>query len=186
MGKEKSFFFPIRYGEYTSWYQDGSFVSQYGVETASMRPQGKNPPDDFNNMARGTAIAQQTLTINPVGATARLALGIDSVRRLYRIERNPAKRAGIGDAVLLPSDGGANPWDCMNCHLEETCLKEIFVQSKEEKHYLLRVRNPDNPVSMPAEEEITYSKDTGALSLGFVETPHLTPINTLVKMKQLI
>lgn len=168
---KKSFYYPLYYGEYTSWYQDGTFVSQYGVETASMRPQGKNPPDDFNNIAKGTAVSQQTLTINPVGATARLVLGIDSVRRLYRINRNPIKRPGVSDYVLMLSDGGASPWDCMNCHLEETCLKERLASTQEEKEYLLRIRNPDNPVSATPEEEITYSKDTNALTIGYVETP---------------
>lgn len=30
-----------------SWYQDGSFISQYGFETTTLRPGGKNPPDDL-------------------------------------------------------------------------------------------------------------------------------------------
>ncbi|CAG4990021.1 unnamed protein product [Parnassius apollo] len=46
--KEKTILFPESYGEYTSWYQDGDFVGQYGVETSSLKPMGKNPQDDFN------------------------------------------------------------------------------------------------------------------------------------------
>lgn len=51
----KTFFFPERYGEYTSWYMDQKFVSQFGVETSSLRPQGKNPQDDFYSLAKGTS-----------------------------------------------------------------------------------------------------------------------------------
>lgn len=35
--KEKSILFPEGYGEYTSWFQDGDFVGQYGVETSSLK-----------------------------------------------------------------------------------------------------------------------------------------------------
>lgn len=91
LSTKKTLFFPTKYGEYTSWYQDGNFVSQYGVETAAIRPQGQNPPDDFHSVAKGVTVALQTLTINPLGATIRLKLGLDGVRRLWRIERNPNK-----------------------------------------------------------------------------------------------
>lgn len=89
LSAKKTFFFPQGYGEYTSWYQDyNKFVSQYGVETAAIRPQGTNPPDDFISIAKGVKTALQTLTINPLGATIRLKLGVDGVRRIWRINRN--------------------------------------------------------------------------------------------------
>lgn len=62
----KSFIFKYGYGECTSWYQDGEFVSQYGVETATLRPQGKNPADDFYSVAKSAAVAQTRLDINMV------------------------------------------------------------------------------------------------------------------------
>lgn len=43
LSPDKSFLFDHGFGEYTSWFLDGELVSQYGVETSSMRPQGKNP-----------------------------------------------------------------------------------------------------------------------------------------------
>lgn len=48
---DKSFFFREGFGEYTSWYIEDKFVSQFGVETSSLRPQGKNPNDDMYAIA---------------------------------------------------------------------------------------------------------------------------------------
>lgn len=78
----QTFIFALHYGEYTSWFQDGTFVTQYGVETSSFRPQGKNPPDDFRSIAKSTAVSQQALEVNPYGAEMKLRIGIDKVRRL--------------------------------------------------------------------------------------------------------
>lgn len=55
--------------------------------------------------------------------------------------------------------------------MEETSIKERFARTEEEREYLLRVRNPDNPCSKDPEEEITYSKETGQLVTSIVETP---------------
>lgn len=63
---------------------DGQFVSQFGVETAALRPQEKNPPDNFYSLAKGTATALCTLTIKHIGAAARLRIGIEA-RILWRI-----------------------------------------------------------------------------------------------------
>lgn len=70
---------------HTSWYIDGKFVSQYGTEVPSIRPQGKTPYDDLYAIAKGTATLQQTLVINAMGATARLRLGISSCKRVWRL-----------------------------------------------------------------------------------------------------
>lgn len=77
---DKSFFFPAKFREYKSWYQDDSLVSQYGVETA--RPQGKNPSDDFFSLAKTCQVALFHNTINPIGAELWLRVGISNVRRL--------------------------------------------------------------------------------------------------------
>lgn len=69
LSDSKSFIF--RYGEYTSWYQDGDFVSQYGVETATLRPQGKNPADDFFSVAKSAAVAQTRKNGNKIQRTLR-------------------------------------------------------------------------------------------------------------------
>lgn len=59
LSPDKTFIFPLHYGEYTSWFQDGTFVTQYGVETSSIRPQGKNLPDDFRSIAKSTAFSNK-------------------------------------------------------------------------------------------------------------------------------
>lgn len=46
LSPDKTFFFVEGFGEYTSWYLNGGFVSQFGTEIPSIRPQGKNPDDD--------------------------------------------------------------------------------------------------------------------------------------------
>jgi hypothetical protein len=101
MSLEKTFMFKDGYGEYTSWYMDSGFVSQFGVETSAIRPQGKNPPDDFHSIATGTSTALSTLTINPLGAQARLRIGMDNVRRLWRIKKNYNIRRGIRGASII-------------------------------------------------------------------------------------
>ncbi|URQ09139.1 replicase PB1 [Halyomorpha halys orthomyxo-like virus 1] len=168
---KKSMIFKRGFGEYNSWYQDGNFVSQYGVETSTMRPQGQNPPDDFHSLAKSCNVSQLRLETNPIGAEAKLQLGVDNIRRLWRIKVNPNKRVGISPKVLALSDGGENLWDCMSCHLEETSLKEHYATTQEEKEYLLKIRNPDNPIISPPEEEITWSKETGSLKLAVTDTP---------------
>lgn len=100
-------------GEYKAMFIDGKFVAQYGTETAAMRPQGKNPADKFFGMAKTTSVAQQRLEVNPFGARVCLTVGVDNVRRLWRIDYNPHKRPGINPFVLMLSDGGGNIWSPM-------------------------------------------------------------------------
>lgn len=97
LSQDKSFFFREGFGEYTSWYMEDKFVSQFGVETSALRPQGRNPNDDIYAIAKGTATSISTLNINPLGASARLKIGVDNVRRLWKINRNPDKREGISE-----------------------------------------------------------------------------------------
>lgn len=105
----KSMIFGKGYGEYTSWFQDGEFVAQYGVETSTLRPQGRNPMDDFYSIAKGAAVSQQRLEMNPMGAYSKIILGVDNCRRLWRIEKSPNQREGISGNVLLLADGPHGP-----------------------------------------------------------------------------
>lgn len=82
LSPSKSIVFNQDYGEYSSWYQDGNFVSQYGVETSTLRPQGKNPMDDFHTIAKSTSVSQQRLEMNPFGAEMKIRVGVDNCRRL--------------------------------------------------------------------------------------------------------
>jgi hypothetical protein len=159
------------YREYTSWYMDGGFVSQFGAETSSLRPQGRNPPDDFHFIACGTSTALSTLTINHMGAEARLRIGVDNTRRLWRIKKNYGKREAISPQVQLLSDGSSSPWNVCNCHLLEIPLKERHVSNEREKEYLLKCLNPDNQFSEDIEEEVTYSKEHGCLIQEETEVP---------------
>nr|AJG39088.1 PB1 [Shuangao Insect Virus 4] len=168
---KKTFIFRAGYGEYTSWYQDGKMVAQYGPETTTLRPGGNNPPDDFYGIAKTTSVSQVKLETNIVGAEVRIRLGVMNVRSLYRIKKKTRSAQGISDAVLLLSDGGPNPWNCSNCHLEETSLKETFAVTQADRDYLLRVRNPDNPFNGDPKEEITWSKEMGTLTMDYVDTP---------------
>lgn len=167
----KTFVFLFRFGEYTSWYQDGEFVSQYGVETATLRPQGKTPSDDFYSVAKGSSVSMLRLEMNAYGAEAKLGIGCDNVRRLWKIKLNPTKRPGVSPTVLMCSDGGPSPWSSMCCHLEETSLREHFATTQEERDYILKLRNPDNPFIPPITEEVTFDKETGALGVTPIETP---------------
>lgn len=54
MSVKKTRVFRTKFGELTSWYQDGDFTAQYGVETSSLRPAG-NPSDDFHSIASQAA-----------------------------------------------------------------------------------------------------------------------------------
>lgn len=55
--------------------------------------------------------------------------------------------------------------------MEETCLKEKFADTTEEKEYLLRVRHSENPFSAEPTEEITNPKELGRLTTDLVECP---------------
>uniref|UniRef100_A0AAT9JFP7 RNA-directed RNA polymerase catalytic subunit n=1 Tax=Cryptocercus meridianus orthomyxovirus 1 TaxID=3133492 RepID=A0AAT9JFP7_9ORTO len=171
LSKKKTFIFKYGYGEYTSWYQDGRMVSQYGPETTTLRPGGNNPPDDFNSLARTTASSLLKLETNDIGAEAKIRIGVLNIRSLYRIKLKYEGRAGIHFRRLLLSDGGANPWNSSNCHLEESCIKEFGDLTCEEEKYFLKVRNPENPFSAEPREEIMWSKDSGTLTMDYVETP---------------
>lgn len=70
-------------------------ISQYGVETASPRPQGKNPADDFFSIAKSAAVAQTRLEINPYGAEAKILLDCYNCYRLWRIELTQSHRPNI-------------------------------------------------------------------------------------------
>lgn len=171
MSKEKTFFFKEGFAEFTSWFIDGQFVSQYGVETAAIRPQGKTPHDDFNSAAKSVRVALSTLSMNHVGGTMKLILTIDGVRRVWRIRYNPGKRLGINEDIQLLADGGNNPWHVANIHLEETSMKMIRATTEAERNYLYRILNPDNLFAHPVEEDIVYSKELGHLIINEIDTP---------------
>lgn len=152
LSPDKTFIFPHQYGEYTSWYQDGKFVSQYGVETSAMRPQGKNPHDDFHSIAKGCQVSLNNLNINPIGGECWIRARIDNVRRLYRINFRETPRPGVKQECILLSDGGGNPWDTVNCHLEETAMKELLITTGPEREYFLRINNPETPFRAGVEE----------------------------------
>nr|URY50684.1 PB1 protein [Quaranjavirus sp.] len=163
ISEKKSRFFRLGFGEVTSWYQDGEFGGQYGVETSALRPVGNNPADDFHSIASQTATSLRTGTTNKFGAQARLCIGIDNCRRLWKINQEFGKRPGVSGKVQVLSDGGRNPWNWSTCHLPEIPLKERFVETEEEKTYLLRVMNPDNPFTGGPTELTTYSVELGQL-----------------------
>nr|UUT42629.1 MAG: polymerase PB1 [Zambezi tick virus 1] len=148
ISEKKSRFFRQGFGEVTSWYQDGEFGGQYGVETSALRPVGNNPADDFHSIAAQTATSLRTGTTNLFGAQARLCIGIDNCRRLWKISQEFEKRPGVSAKVQVLSDGGKNPWNWSTCHLPEIPLKERYITTEEEKTYLLRIMNPDNPFTM--------------------------------------
>nr|QRW42568.1 MAG: polymerase PB1 [Astopletus virus] len=174
LSSKKTLYFQGGFGEYTSWYQDSNLVSQYGTETSKLRPGGNNPPDDFYTIAKSTSVSLMGLESNPIGAEARIRLGIENVRSLYRIKRRLDEEEdedNVSCKVRVLSDGGLNPWNATNCHLEETCLKEKAASTEIEKMYLLKIRDPRNPFSGEPKEDITWSKEAGTLVLDLVDTP---------------
>lgn len=85
LSPDKTFFFVEGFGEYTPWYLNGGFVSQFGTEIPSIRPQGKNPGDDLYFCAKSTAVSLRTLTINHLGASAKIRLGVKSIKDVWRL-----------------------------------------------------------------------------------------------------
>lgn len=61
-------------------------MGQYGVETSSLKPIGKNPQDDFNSITINTLQLIRTHTINVIGAISRMIIGVNNVRRLWNIK----------------------------------------------------------------------------------------------------
>ncbi|AIY25030.1 polymerase basic 1 protein [Wellfleet Bay virus] len=172
ISKKKTRFFQLKYGEYTSAYQDGDFTAQYGVETAALRPEGNNPPDDFHSVASQAATSLRAGTVNFVGAQFRIGIGVDNVRRLWKIDRVENKRPEIPDEIILLSDGGPNPWNFSNCHLAEIPIKMIRAQDNEKaKEYLEAVMNPDNPFTSDAQEITSFSKELNTLVDSSLELP---------------
>ncbi|KAL1485077.1 hypothetical protein MTO96_032191 [Rhipicephalus appendiculatus] len=100
ISEKKTRFFRQGFGELTSWYQDGEFGGQYGVETSALRPTGNNPSDDFHAIAAQTANSLKLTTTNIFGAQARLCLGVDNCRRLWKIKKDPGKRHNIGGTAV--------------------------------------------------------------------------------------
>lgn len=56
-GPNKTSVFFKDFGEYTSWYLDRQFTAQYGVETSTVRPGGKNPSHDLSTLAKSIAVS---------------------------------------------------------------------------------------------------------------------------------
>nr|UQS95347.1 MAG: PB1 [Byreldi virus] len=168
---KKTMIFKGGFGEYTSWYQDSMLVSQYGTETTKLRPGGSNPPDDFYAIAKSTAVSLMNLESNTLGAEVRIRLGIENVRSLYRIRKRKQEESDVSLKVRVLSDGGLNMWNCTNCHLEETSLKENFIMNENDRNYLRKIRDPDNPFSGEPKEEVTWSKESGTLTVDYLDTP---------------
>ncbi|ASR92124.1 polymerase PB1 [Araguari virus] len=169
---KKTRFFQAKFGEYTSAYQDGDFTAQFGVETAALRPEGNNPPDDFHSVASQTATSLRAGNMNFIGAQFRIGIGIDNVRRLYKINRVKNKRPGVRDEVVLLADGGPCPWNFSNCHLQEVPLKMRKAEGCEQSEkYLEIVMNPDNPFTADAAEITSFSRELNTLVDTALEIP---------------
>nr|UQS95353.1 MAG: PB1 [Byreska virus] len=158
------------YGEFTSWFQDGKLVSQYGPETTTLRPGGKNPHDDFFSAAKSSSVSLLNCTSNPFGTEVKLTLSINNIRSLYRIKVKTEIENGVRPKIRVLADGGLNMWDIGNCHLEETSLKKFFC-NEVEKGYFLKIRNPENPFASEVEEQVYFDKDSGCLTSDFLENP---------------
>nr|QPZ88434.1 putative polymerase PB1 [Soybean thrips quaranja-like virus 2] len=168
---KKSRFFRWPFGEYTSWYIDGEFTSQYGVEISTIRPSGDTPHTDFHTAAMETNVSLREYRINNIGAEMMLALKIANVRRLWRIKKcYEQKRKDVRNEILLLADGGLNPWHSTNTHLAEIPLKE-YNATPIEKEYLLKIMSPDNPFSDRETEKLSYSKEVGAVINAELEIP---------------
>lgn len=165
----KSFLFKKGYGEYTSWYQDGEFIAQYGVETSSLKPKGNNAQDDFNDVAIGTAILMRNSTINKMGAISRILVGVDNVRRLWKIKVNPHKR-DLSKGVLFLADGGLCPWNLENLVIEEATIRYSLCKTKGDLEYFFKVMDPQNPFSDTPEEMLAWSKQTGSIVMSTIDT----------------
>lgn len=61
--------------------------------------------------------------------------------------------------------------DPMNCHLDDTVLREMNVRTDEERAYLSEIMHPNNPFNEQESEEATYSKEVGMMTVNTVETP---------------
>nr|QPZ88437.1 putative polymerase PB1 [Soybean thrips quaranja-like virus 3] len=162
--KEKNFLFPEGYGEYTSSYQDGQFVGQYGVETSSLKPGGHNPQDDFNATISNTLQLIRTNTINILGCISRIMLGIQNVRMAWNIKPNLKDKLveqGTPLKVIFLSEGGINPWTPENLICDEATLR--YLESKKENNFdhFHIIMDPGNPFSEPPEETLLYNKDIG-------------------------
>lgn len=89
--------------------------------------------------------------------------------KLSQVYSNP--RRGKSRKVQLIEDGGENQWNVACCHLNQHALKEKFVTNEEENNYLKRTMNPKNPFLEKVEEDITYSKEHGCLTIDKIYTP---------------
>lgn len=103
-----------------------------------------------------------------MGAEMRLALGVDSVKRLWRIETK--LREGITKDVQVLADGGLNLWYTCNSHLEEIDIRRDKAVSENDREYLAKICHPDNPFSADPEEDVTYDKGTGKITVSEIET----------------
>lgn len=116
-------------------------------------------------------MSQINLEMNPIGATAKLRIRIDNVRRLWRVKYEPGKKEGISPKVQLLADGEYCLWDSMNSHLEETSIKLHHARNDLERSYLMRIRNLDSPFIPDASEVVAFSKETNTLTMITPETP---------------
>uniref|UniRef100_W8CDN0 RNA-directed RNA polymerase catalytic subunit n=1 Tax=Ceratitis capitata TaxID=7213 RepID=W8CDN0_CERCA len=171
MSTKKTLFFREGFGEYTSWYQDGEFVGQSGTETASIRPGGMNPQEDFNNIAIQTAVLMRTHIINAFGAAQRLLLGVNNVRRLYRIKSK--EDSELSSYVRFLADGGKIPWTIETLLIDESTIRYSHCKTDQDFSYFYKIMDPNNPFVQPPEDNYMYSRDTGTL----VKTSYEVPLN---------
>nr|QPN36968.1 hypothetical protein [Ganwon-do orthomyxo-like virus] len=141
-------------GEYNSWYQETVILAQFGVETAALRPQGKSPGTDLQFIASQAHNINLRMGMNSVGVQAFLFLGVDGVKRLWKIKRYQDNEFEWPGQILVTADGGIAPWDCTTASYEETAMKKrVIMLAKDEERrekwldYINKVRSTVTPFS---------------------------------------
>lgn len=114
-------------------------MKQYGVETSSLKPGGKNPQDDFNYVVSNTL--QLIRIINVLGAITRIAVRVDNVRILWniKVKYGEAERKNIGENVIFLTDGGKNPWVPENLACDEATIRFKNTSTDLDRKYFSRI-----------------------------------------------
>ncbi|BBD20265.1 polymerase basic subunit 1 [Oz virus] len=148
---------PAGIGEFNSKYHHRDFVGNVATDLPSLQANGKNPSSD---LAMGLNVIRHSINtgqMNFISGDLALRIFTKAYKYAYLAEGETKRTrflAKLNEQPLLTNQGAKTVHSVSTLHLDEICLR--YKQGMITPEILGRLVNPENPITAPSEEAISF------------------------------